>query len=135
MTASKTDLANAQANLARYVPLQKNGYATDQQVGDQAAAVAEVFNDLDGSMDSRADDFEKKADDPKFLGFHRLEKALFADKDLKGMEPVADKLMADVKVVHADRIAHWQVAGCRRRRGSPQPEGRSRLSESISTMQ
>ena len=58
--------------------------------------IAELFNDLDGSMDSREDDFEKKADDPKFLGFHRIEKALFADHDLKGMDPVADRLMADV---------------------------------------
>ena len=29
------------ASLARYVPLQNNGYANEQQVGDQAAAVAE----------------------------------------------------------------------------------------------
>ena len=58
--------------------------------------IAELFSDLDGSMDAREDDFEKKADDPKFLGFHRIEKALYADKDLKGMDPVADKLLADV---------------------------------------
>ena len=57
--------------------------------------VAELFNDLDGSMDAREDDFEKKAEDPKFTGFHRIEKGLFADKDLKGLEPLADKLMAD----------------------------------------
>jgi iron uptake system component EfeO len=57
--------------------------------------IAELFNDLDGSMDSREDDFEKKADDPKFTGFHRLEKGLFADKSVKGLEPIADKLMAD----------------------------------------
>jgi iron uptake system component EfeO len=57
--------------------------------------IAELFNDLDGSMDSREDDFEKKADDPKFLGFHRIEKGIFADKSTKDLGPVADKLMAD----------------------------------------
>ena len=57
--------------------------------------IAELFNDLDGSMDSREDDFEKKAEDPKFLGFHRIEKGIFADKSTKDLEPVADKLMVD----------------------------------------
>ncbi len=57
--------------------------------------IAELFNDLDGSMDSREDDFEKKAEDPNFLGFHRIEKGIFADKATVGLAPVADKLMAD----------------------------------------
>ena len=46
-------------------------------------------------MDSREDDFEKKAEDPKFLGFHRLEKGLFIEKSTAGLTPIADKLMAD----------------------------------------
>jgi iron uptake system component EfeO len=58
--------------------------------------IAELFNDLDGSLDSREDDFEKKADDPKFTGFHRIEKALFADKTVAGLTPLTDKLMTDV---------------------------------------
>ena len=57
--------------------------------------IAELFNDLDGSMDSREDDFEKKAADPGFIGFHRIEKGLFADKSTAELAPVADKLMAD----------------------------------------
>ncbi len=57
--------------------------------------VAELFNDLDGSMDSREDDFEKKADDPKFTGFHRIEKGLFSDKSTSGLAPLADQLMKD----------------------------------------
>ena len=36
-------------------------------------------------MDARADDFEKKENDPAFVGFHRIEKALFADKSTAGM--------------------------------------------------
>jgi iron uptake system EfeUOB component EfeO/EfeM len=35
---------------------------------------------------NREDDFEKKAEDPKFTGFHRLEKALFGDNSVKGMD-------------------------------------------------
>ena len=46
-------------------------------------------------MDSRADDFEKKEADPKFVGFHRIEKGLFTDKSTAGLTPIADKLMAD----------------------------------------
>jgi len=59
--------------------------------------IAELFSDLDGSIDAREDDFEKKADDPKFTGFHRLEKILFADKTTKGTTELADRLYADTQ--------------------------------------
>ena len=52
--------------------------------------IAELFNDLDGSIDARADDFEKKEQDPTWTGFHRLEKALFADKATDGLDAAAD---------------------------------------------
>ena len=71
--------------------------------------IAELFNDLDGSMDSREDDFEKKADDPKFTGFHRLEKGLFADKSVDGLAPFADKLMVDTLDLQK-RIADLAIA-------------------------
>ena len=70
-------------------------YAPAHQHYERIEPIAELFNDLDGSMDSREDDFEKKADDPKFLGFHRLEKGLFIEKSTAGLAPIADKLMAD----------------------------------------
>ena len=57
--------------------------------------IAELFNDLDGSIDARADDFEKKEQDPTWTGFHRLEKGLFADKATGGLDAAADKLAAD----------------------------------------
>lgn len=59
--------------------------------------IAELFSDLDGSIDAREDDFEKKAEDPNFTGFHRLEKILFADKTTQGTEKFADKLYTDVQ--------------------------------------
>src|SRR6202050_339285 len=70
-------------------------YAPAHQHYERIEPIAELFNDLDGSMDSREDDFEKKADDPKFVGFHRLEKGLFIEKSTAGMTPVADKRMSD----------------------------------------
>ena len=38
----------------------------------------------------------KKPADPKFTGFHRLEKALFGDNTTKGMDQYADQLYTDV---------------------------------------
>ncbi|RYC32224.1 iron uptake system protein EfeO [Lichenibacterium minor] len=70
-------------------------YAPAHEHYERIEPIAELFNDLDGSMDSREDDFEKKAEDPGFLGFHRIEKGLFADKSTAGLAPTADKLMAD----------------------------------------
>ncbi len=70
-------------------------YAPAHQYYERIEPIAELFNDLDGSLDARADDFEKKEADPAWMGFHRIEKALFADHTTDGMAPVADKLMAD----------------------------------------
>ncbi|MBK8174007.1 MAG: iron uptake system protein EfeO [Rhodospirillales bacterium] len=58
--------------------------------------IAELFNDLDSSMDSRADDHELAEKDPGFTGFHRIEYGLFALSSTDGLAPYADKLMADV---------------------------------------
>lgn len=58
--------------------------------------LAELFSDLDSSIDSRADDHEKAEQDPDFGGFHRIEYALWVEKSTKNVGPVADKLLADV---------------------------------------
>jgi iron uptake system component EfeO len=58
--------------------------------------IAELFNDLDGSIDSRADDHEKKEADDGFTGFHRIEYGLFEKKSTEGLAPFADKLNKDV---------------------------------------
>ena len=59
--------------------------------------IAELFNELDPAIDSRADDFKDKEQDPGFGGFHRIEHALWTLNTTKGMEPIADKLLADVQ--------------------------------------
>jgi iron uptake system component EfeO len=55
--------------------------------------IAELFSDLDVAIDSRADDYEKAEQDPEW-----------EKNSTEGLEPVADKLLADVKELHA-RIA------------------------------
>ncbi|MBV4365197.1 iron uptake system protein EfeO [Erwinia phyllosphaerae] len=70
-------------------------YAPTRAHYERIEPIAELFSDLDGSIDAREDDYEKKAADPKFTGFHRLEKALWGDKSTKGMESYADRLYAD----------------------------------------
>lgn len=72
-------------------------YAPTRQYYERIEPIAELFSDLDGSIDAREDDYEQKAADPKFTGFHRLEKALFGDNSTKGMETYADTLYRDVQ--------------------------------------
>lgn len=71
-------------------------YAPTRQHYERIEPIAELFSDLDGSIDAREDDYEQKAADPKFTGFHRLEKALFGDNSVKDMASYADKLNHDV---------------------------------------
>ena len=58
--------------------------------------VAELFSDLDVSIDSRADDYEHAEQDPAFPGFHRIEYGLWVQNSTEGLGPIADKLMEDV---------------------------------------
>lgn len=58
--------------------------------------IAELFSDLDGTIDSRADDHEKHEADDGFTGFHRLEYGLFARNSTEGLAPFADGLDKDV---------------------------------------
>ncbi|MFT4463820.1 MAG: iron uptake system protein EfeO [Sodalis sp. (in: enterobacteria)] len=71
-------------------------YAPTRQHYERIEPIAELFSDLDESIDAREDDYEQKAADPKFTGFHRLEKTLFADKTTDAMTPFTDKLYRDV---------------------------------------
>ncbi|HVV94790.1 MAG TPA: iron uptake system protein EfeO [Hyphomicrobiales bacterium] len=71
-------------------------YAPARVYYESVEPIAELFSDLDGSIDSRADDHEKKEADPGFTGFHRIEYGLFAKNSTEGLAPFADKLMADV---------------------------------------
>jgi iron uptake system component EfeO len=71
----------------------QKAYAPARYPYEEIEPVAESFGDLDPEIDARADDAEDPA---RWTGFHRLEKALWQDRSLAGMAPVADKLDADV---------------------------------------
>ncbi|QOY69234.1 MULTISPECIES: iron uptake system protein EfeO [unclassified Pseudomonas] len=58
--------------------------------------IAELFSDLDASIDSRVDDHEKGVTAEDFTGFHRIEYALFAQNSTKGLEALTAKLNTDV---------------------------------------
>jgi len=71
-------------------------FASTRMSYERIEPVAELFSDLDASIDSRADDHEKAEKDPGFIGFHRIEYALWEEKSTANVNEVADKLMADV---------------------------------------
>ncbi|MGE8336796.1 iron uptake system protein EfeO [Pseudomonas laurylsulfatiphila] len=79
------DLSQAQA---LYVPAR----IAYQQVAPAAQRLAE----LDNAINARADYFEKREQDPDFTGFHRLEYALFQQRNLEGLAPIAQRLLTDV---------------------------------------
>jgi iron uptake system component EfeO len=58
--------------------------------------VAESFGNLDPDIDARVNDVEKGQE---WTGFHRIEQALWEQNSTKGMEPIADKLLADVRTL------------------------------------
>jgi iron uptake system component EfeO len=65
------------------------------------APIAGLFPDLDGAIDSKAADHDKRESDPSFAGFHRLEWGLFGGGVATDLAPVADKLVADVAALQA----------------------------------
>jgi iron uptake system component EfeO len=110
-------LKQASADYATYVKSQTAELVTATKVftdavraGDIAAAkaayplarvyyeriepVAESFGDLDPDIDARIGDVSNEAD---WTGFHRIEKALWADNTTTGMKPIADGLDTNVK--------------------------------------
>jgi FTR1 family protein len=60
--------------------------------------VAESFGSLDPEIDARVNDVEKGT---PWTGFHKIEQGLWVKKSTKGLEPIADKLLADVKRLQA----------------------------------
>ncbi|YBV98293.1 iron uptake system protein EfeO [Phyllobacteriaceae bacterium JZ32] len=71
-------------------------YAPSRMPYEKIEPIAELFADLDASIDSRADDHEQGEKSEDFIGFHRLEYGLFAQNTTEGLAPIADKLFADV---------------------------------------
>ncbi|WP_332762978.1 iron uptake system protein EfeO [Pseudomonas koreensis] len=88
------DLSQAQA---LYLPAR----AAYQRLAPAAQRLAE----LDNRINARADYFEKREEDPGFVGFHRLEYALFQQRKLDGLAPVAHQLLSDVTELKQQLLA------------------------------
>jgi iron uptake system component EfeO len=71
----------------------KSLYAPARAYYEEVEPVAESFGDLDPDVDARVNDV---SDPSRWTGFHRIEKALWEDRSVAGMAPVATKLDADV---------------------------------------
>ncbi|MCF4996820.1 iron uptake system protein EfeO [Pseudomonas syringae] len=88
------DLSQAQA---LYLPAR----AAYQRLAPAAQRLAE----LDNSINARADYFEKREQDPAFVGFHRVEYALFQQRKLVDLTPVDQRLLADVTTLKQQLLA------------------------------
>jgi iron uptake system EfeUOB component EfeO/EfeM len=71
-------------------------YVTARQPYKRIEPVVHRFSDLQNTIDPVADYFEKRENDPAFLGYHRIERGLFETKSLDGLAPIADRLVADL---------------------------------------
>lgn len=71
-------------------------YASTRAPYERIEPIAELFDDLDKSIDSRVDDHGDDPADQGFTGFHRIEYGLFAKNTTQGLAPIAGKLLADV---------------------------------------
>ncbi|MFJ7882820.1 iron uptake system protein EfeO [Pseudomonas sp. NPDC096917] len=75
----------------------KKLYAPTRVHYESIEPIAELFSDLDASIDSRVDDHEKGVTAEDFTGFHRIEYTLFSENSTQGLDALADKLNTDVK--------------------------------------
>ena len=88
------DLSQAQA---LYLPAR----AAYQRLAPAAQRLAE----LDNRINARADYFEKREQDPAFVGFHRIEYALFQQRQLDDLAAVAQRLVSDVTTLKNQLLA------------------------------
>lgn len=83
------DLAKAQAL-----------YIIARQPYKRIEPVVHRFADLQNTIDPVADYFEKRENDPAFVGYHRIERGLFVTKSLDGLSLIADRLVADLTTLN-----------------------------------
>ena len=88
------DLAQAQA---LYVPA--------REAYQSLAPAAQRLAELDNSINARADYFEKREQDPGFIGFHRIEYGLFEQRSTQGLTPIAQQLQANSVLLKQQLLA------------------------------
>ncbi|WP_220199281.1 iron uptake system protein EfeO [Ktedonospora formicarum] len=70
-------------------------YGNTREYYERIEPIASSFGDLDPNLDAREGDVP----DAQWMGFHRLEKALWIDKKTKGLENYTTRLISDVKAL------------------------------------
>ena len=70
----------------------KSQFAATRVHYERVEPIAELFNELDPAIDAREDDFKMGAKDSAFTGFHRIEHALWVQKDVKKLQAEIDAL-------------------------------------------
>ncbi|WP_338325665.1 iron uptake system protein EfeO [Paenirhodobacter populi] len=79
----------------------KSLFAPTRMSYERIEPIAELFSDLDGAIDARADDYEKAEADEAFTGFHRIEYALWVESSTDPVQGYADQLLTDVQALDA----------------------------------
>lgn len=86
--------AFAEAVKAGDSELAKKEYTKARVCFETIEPIAESFGDLDPKIDARLADVE---DESTWTGYHRIEKALWKDKSLKGQDQYANQLIKDTE--------------------------------------
>ena len=60
----------------------KKAYEAGRPFYERIEPLVVLFPELDGKIDAREDDFPKKAEDPKWTGFHPIERDLWKDEQI-----------------------------------------------------
>ncbi len=80
----------------------KAAYAPARMYFERSEPIAESFGDLDPRIDGRLADIQEEGKgEEEWIGYHKLEYALWVENKTAGYEDVADQLLADVKELHA----------------------------------
>ncbi len=107
--------ALAKAIEAQDLDQARTAYVEARGVYKQIEPAAKRFADLDSVINPTADYFDKREGDPAFVGFHRLEYGLFSSASTDGLQPIASRLLDDVKAlkerVRAAKFTPDQMAG------------------------
>lgn len=81
---------------AKDIEKAKSLFASARYHYERIEPIAELFNDLDPAIDAREDDFKDGPKDASFTGFHRIEYALWVEKNVDGVQAIADGLQKNV---------------------------------------
>ncbi|MGU3541484.1 iron uptake system protein EfeO [Methylobacterium sp. A52T] len=87
-------------------------YAPARAPYERIEPVAALFPELIKRLDVRSDEFELRERDPAFVGFHRLEMALFTLGTTEGLGEIAERLAAET-VTLRDRLAALAIPPAR----------------------